>query len=186
MASHSYKRNRPDSDSDPDNLDTVQRIHNDAKETWNQFFELTSTDDQLLITKLSPFAIDKAIRGMVGIVKAIKKIRKPPGSLLIEVATQTQSQNITKIKQLANIPVTVKAHKTFNSSKGVIKTRELDDLTEEEILNYLATQNITTVERIIIRKNGSVIPTGTYILTFGSPKLYHAGIPQDKSRNIYS
>ena len=52
---------------------------------------------------------------------------------------------------------------------GVIRTRELRDLEEEEITEELRPQGVLNVRRIIIKRDGETIKTGTYILTFGRP-----------------
>jgi len=53
----------------------------------------------------------------------VKRMRS--GDLLIEAASA--AQGITKLTSLANTAVTVSAHRTLNTSKGVIKCRELID-----------------------------------------------------------
>ncbi|KAG1713966.1 hypothetical protein GQR58_002026 [Nymphon striatum] len=75
-----------------------------------------------------------------------------------------------KIKILFNIPVTVSPHSSLNYSKGVIRSRELKDCSETELLQELESQGITSVKKISISKNGKRITTGTIILTFNSPE----------------
>ena len=163
MASHKKKRNH-ESDSEPDSSEPSQRVCH-----WVKFFEIVSTDESKPVSKVSPFVIEKTMQSLVGTVKSIKKLRK--GSLLVEVASQAQSKNIVKMDKLANSPVLVSPHKSLNSSKGVIRTRDLDDIPEADILNALEDQNVTSVKRVSIKKGDNIITTGTYILTFGVPEL---------------
>ena len=69
-----------------------------------------------------------------------------------------------------NIKVTVTPHKGLNSSRGVIRTKELADLSEEEIQYELSTQGVTAVKRIVIKRDGASITTNTLILTFDRSK----------------
>ncbi|XP_055943815.1 uncharacterized protein LOC129974989 [Argiope bruennichi] len=117
---------------------------------------------------VSPFLVEKAISGHIGEAKAIRKIRS--GDLLVEVANKKQAQKILKIKSLSTIPVTVSAHRSLNSSKGVITCGELYNEETDEILKELRNQGVTEVRRITIKRNGNVMKTKHLILTFHFPK----------------
>ena len=56
-----------------------------------------------------------------------------------------------------------------NTSKGVIRSRELALATEEEIASALGKQGVIDIRRISIRKGEERIQTNTYILTFNQP-----------------
>ncbi len=75
------------------------------------------------------------------------------------------------LTKLANIEVDVSDDTPLNRSKGVIRTRELDDTDEAEIVDELRSQGVIAAKRMIIRKNDRLIRTGTYILTFGLPTV---------------
>ena len=60
----------------------------------------------------------------------------------------------------------VSVHKTLNSSCGVIRCRELSDMSEIEIRDELKTQGVVEVHRVTVKKEGKVIPTNTLFLTF--------------------
>ena len=125
------------------------------------------------ITKLSPFAIEKAMRGLIGTVQSVKKIFRKDKipELLVEVLTDAQSRNMFKVTHLANVPVVVLEDSRLNQSKGVIRTKELDDVDEDEILEDLKPQGVASVRRMIIKRGDRKITTGTYVLIFGTPKL---------------
>ncbi|XP_055941889.1 uncharacterized protein LOC129971936 [Argiope bruennichi] len=93
------------------------------------------------------------------------------GDLLVEVCSKKQAQQIIKLKALANIPVTVNSHTSLNYSKGVITCGELFNVPLEEITMELKPQGVTHVRQINIRRDGQLLPTKHYILTFHSPKL---------------
>ena len=52
-------------------------------------------------------------------------------------------------------------HKTLNSSRGVIRCRELSVLSEAEIRDELKSQGVVEVHRVAVRKEGKVTPTNT-------------------------
>ena len=59
----------------------------------------------------------------------------------------------------------------LNSSRGVIRCRNLADMSEVEIRDELKDQGVVGVNRVTLKKEGKVIPTNTLFLTFGSPEL---------------
>ena len=69
----------------------------------------------------------------------------------------------------------------MNSSKGVVRSRDLDGTDETEMAANLKSQGVTAVKRVQIRRDGKSILTNTYILTFNSPiapKVIKAGFVQ--------
>ena len=182
------QQKRQHSDSDPDmifdqeELDEIKAQHTKFREQqiskkqnnkyWPKFFQIFTNDDKP-ITTLSPFFLQKAIYGLVGTVKKIQKIfrKEQVPYLLVEVSTHQQSLNIMNVTQLAEVPVVVLEDSKLNSSKGVIRTKELDDMEEEDILEELKPQGVTSVRRMIVQRGGKRIITGTYVLTFGTSEL---------------
>merc|ERR1711879_859097 len=74
-----------------------------------------------------------------------------------------------KIKKICNIPVTISPHKTLNSSKGVVKHTDLKGTTQQEMITELKHEGVTDANNIQITREGKVIPTNTWILTFDTP-----------------
>ena len=70
------------------------------------------------------------------------------------------------MKTFFNLPVTVSEHNTLNSSKGIIRNRDLKGETEQNILEYLKPQGVTAVKRFKIKKGEQLIETNTFLLTF--------------------
>ena len=62
--------------------------------------------------------------------------------------------------------VHVTIHKALNSSRVVIRCRDLSDMTEEEICKDLREQGVVTVRRVTLKKGDTVTPTNTLFLTF--------------------
>ncbi|GFU46489.1 putative RNA-directed DNA polymerase from transposon BS [Trichonephila clavipes] len=80
----------------------------------------------------SPFAIHKAILGIGGEPKSIKRLRS--GDLLIETISDLQTKSFLLAKTFLNSPVNVSPHKTLNSCRGVISEPDLLSTPESEIL----------------------------------------------------
>ena len=95
------------------------------------------------LTKLSPFLVEKAIQGRFGSVKKVSKMKS--GALLVEASRPTQAKMILDTTILINTEVKATAHRSLNTSKGVIRDygRDLYSMTESDILKHeLATQGV--------------------------------------------
>ena len=59
-------------------------------------------------------------------------------------------------------------HKTLNSSKGIIRDRNLKGESEENIKEYLENQGVTNVKRFKVKKIQGYVNTNTILLTFNT------------------
>ena len=118
------------------------------------------------LTKLSPFAVAKSIQGRFGTVNQVKKMKD--GSLLIEASRNVQAQHLLDTQTFLDIEVDAEAHRSLNTSKGVIRDyhQDLRDMTDEQIKMELSSQGVTHVSRFILKKDGKEIKTNTLFLTF--------------------
>ena len=66
-------------------------------------------------------------------------------------------------------PVAVTAHKSLNSSKGIIRNWELARTEPDEIKENVPM--VTDVHRIVVKRNKVEIKTNTLILTFNTPQI---------------
>ncbi|GBN33083.1 hypothetical protein AVEN_7621-1 [Araneus ventricosus] len=89
---------------------------------------------------VSPLLVEKAITSSVGD--------------LVEMESPKQAKEITKLKSLSTIPVTVKPHATLNSCKGGISCGELLNESEEKITEDVKSQGVIHVRHITIRRDG--------------------------------
>ena len=62
-------------------------------------------------------------------------------------------------------------HKSLNISKGVVRSKELSLCTIDKIKKEMKKQGVTEVKRGTIKKEGKLIETNTYIMTFDQPKI---------------
>ena len=163
MAPTNKKRLRDnDQDSDYEN----ERSYN--CNNWPRFLVVELSSDDLLLSKLSPVAVQRGFQAVAGTLKSIKRLRD--GSFLVECGKRAQAQNLLQTNRFVDRPVRVTIHKTLNS-QGVIRCRDLADMTEVEIWDELKDQGVVGVNQVTLKKEGKVIPTNTLFLTFGSPEL---------------
>ena len=178
LSSANKKRQRPDSD-DENNISTVFK----PVDNFARFLVVKSDDTEKPITSLSPFVIEKQIESTIGTPKLVKKLKNQ--TLLVETARKTQTENLLKMKTFFNLPVTVSEHHTLNSSKGIIRNRDLKGESEENIKEYLKDQGVIAVKRFTIKKGNSTIQTNTLLLTFNritvpkSLRIFYRFIPVD-------
>ena len=129
---------------------------------------MTSTDGGKTLSKLSPFAIHKGVRGIAGGEVTIK--RQFSGDIYLTCSKKSQSDNLLKCVLFGGVaPVTVTAHKSLNSSKGVVRNWELARTDPDEIKENIP--SIIDVQRIVVKRNNVEVKTNTLILTFNSPKI---------------
>ncbi|GFT17977.1 uncharacterized protein TNCV_4911311 [Trichonephila clavipes] len=117
----------------------------------------------------SPFAVHKALIGIGGEPKSVKRLRS--GDLLIETNSAIQAKSFLLAKTFLNSPLIVTPHKYLNSCRGVISEPDLLTTSESEILEGFSDQGVIQVSRITMKKNITVFPTKHLILTFNSPNL---------------
>ncbi|XP_055936882.1 uncharacterized protein LOC129966479 [Argiope bruennichi] len=127
------------------------------------------TESKETFHTVSPFLVEKAVVSTLGEVSSIRKLRS--GDLLIEVNSRLQAQQILKLKALATIPVSVTAHTSLNTSKGVITCGELLNTSNEDIIKEFKSEGVIHVRRISIRRDGQLLPTKHLVLTFQTPTL---------------
>ncbi|GBN90266.1 hypothetical protein AVEN_140790-1 [Araneus ventricosus] len=143
-----------------------QRKESNVEKYFDHFFIVQRvSENKKTFHSVSPFLVQKAVVSIIlGEVASVRKLRS--GDLLIEVKSRKQAQQIIKFKALATIPITVSAHTSLNSSKGVVTCGELFNVSVEDISNELKGEGVTHVRRIFIRRDGQLLPTKHLILTF--------------------
>lgn len=133
-----------------------------------KFYVISRADGDF--TTFSLIKLCRMINFKFGKVKSFKKIDQGK-KILVESIDILQASAIRDAIQLDNIPINVSAHRTLNSSKGVITCRHLMDCSETEILEELETQGVTSVKIIQRKIKEELTPTSTIILTFDTPIL---------------
>ncbi|MCB4784585.1 MAG: hypothetical protein LGB69_08390, partial [Sulfurovum sp.] len=90
-----------------------------------------------------------------GTLKSIKRLRD--GSFLVECGKRAQAQNLLQTNRFIDRPVKVSIRKTLNSSRGVIRCRDLADMPEVEIRDELRDQGVVGVNRVTMKKDGVLV-----------------------------
>lgn len=157
----------PVSGTQPQCEETIKRSK--TSHAFAKFIIIEAVDKEKPITKLSPFVIEKQLSSILGTPKSVKSLKNQ--TLLVECNTKNQAENLLGTKSFFNNKVRVYPHPTLNSSRGVIRCKELSVCSLEVIKEELADQGVTDVKRISIKRNGEVIQTNTYLLTFDRPVL---------------
>ncbi len=129
-------------------------------EAYNKFYVLQSQVSDKPLSKLSPFIIEKCIQANLGTVDKVSKMQS--GCLLIELNRPSQVKSIEALKNFFNIPILVSVHRSLNTCRGVVFSRELAALEDSEITDELKNQNV--VSSYTMKKQGSKL--NTIILTF--------------------
>src|SRR5215469_1219909 len=150
---------------------------------YQRIFVIKADEPNRNICEMSPFLIEKAIKGTVGTVKNVRKLRS--GLLLVEVASEAQARTIMNVKQLHDMQIKVSPHRSLNSCTGVITSTELSKLKEEEIKAELEEIGVSKVKIITTRQGVDRVNTSTMILTFRGtylPIYIYAGYMRIKVR----
>ena len=118
------KRTRQDEDSDSGSDNEPSMI----KDKWPRFIVVKSASEENSFSQLSPFTVQKGFKTRAGTLKNAKRLRDGP--FLVECSRRAQADNLLRTVNFADRPVHVFVRKTLNSSRGVIRCRELSDMSE--------------------------------------------------------
>ena len=148
-------------------IDDEQTQQKTSSDSWPRFIVLEAPHPTAPLSKLSPFVVAKGIQGKFGTVEKITKMKS--GALLIQATRTSQARQILATTELHGMPVTASAHRTLNSSKGVIRVKDYHKdflfMADEDIVQELSDQGVTDVSRFILKKDGESIKTNTLFVT---------------------
>ncbi|GFU62877.1 uncharacterized protein TNCV_3520141 [Trichonephila clavipes] len=117
----------------------LPNINKDTIATNSRFLILSLPNHEM--SRKSPFAIQKALKGIGGDPKSVKKLRS--GDLLIETVSALQTKSFLSAKVFLDCPLIVTPHRSLNSCRGVISEPDLLCASEAEILEGLSDQGVT-------------------------------------------
>ena len=123
------------------------------------------------LTKCNIFSVGKWFEGVSS--QLVGRFWKEGNIFIVDSPSAKVSEMLMKRNGTTFITLKIKvsAHRSMNSSKGVIWCPDLESLPEEEILENLLDQGVAKVERCRRTKGGLKVPTPTLFLTFNKPKL---------------
>lgn len=111
-------------------------------------------------THYQTFIIEKYLTAAVQ--ESMKTIRN--NTFTVKVKNKKYAELLLRTTALHNMKIKAYPHKSLNTSKGVVRSLELDNCTIDENKKKLKKQFITDVKRITIKKNSQELNTNTYIL----------------------
>ena len=107
--------------------------------------------------------------GICGEPKDIKRERN--GSLVLTITDEKKKDKLLATKEMLGMRVKCYMHRTANRSRGVIRSRELWGLKDEEITEGLKSQGVIETRRIKIKRDDQLIDTNSFILTFSTKRI---------------
>jgi len=138
-------------------------------EHFSRWLVIQATDDnRQSFNRLSPFVIGKALKCQVGTLETVKRLQR--GDLLVQTNNRSYSELLLGMTSLADVPVKVSPHRSLNSSKGVVRSRDLARCDKEEIVSGLKNQGVTDAVIISVKSGSERRITNTVILTFNTPQ----------------
>ena len=149
--------------------------HHQSNSTVNQTFAryliLSHSDRSKDITKINPYAIEKAMSVLIAGHFTITRYER---TKLIEVYVRSKRQSETLVAATEldctefKIPITVTKHRTKNTSKGVVHCDFFANTPKSKLLADMAADKVIDIYRFKETKNGVEIPKDSYCLTFDS------------------
>ena len=124
------------------------------------------------LTKCNIFAIKKWFLGISSMLQG--KIRKMAGGgFLVECPNSRVAKLLLRRNgcEFISLKIKVSAHRSLNSSKGVIWCPDLEGYDDAEILDDIKNKGVTQVERCFKKRGGLRVPTHTFFVTFCKPTL---------------
>ena len=101
---------------------------------YSPYLVIVPTNGKL--NTMSVFGISKALKES-GVCSQKSVNRLGNGSILVQVSSPFEAENLKKITAFGGTPVTVEPHRSLNRSRGVIRDRELIGCTEEEMVENI-------------------------------------------------
>ena len=127
---------------------------------------------QYLLLKIANRSLLYLRSFQIGTLKTIKRLQR--GDVLVETDGQLYSARLQELSELVGVPVQVTPHRSLNTCKGVIRSREVAACSVEEIVRELKPQRVTDATIISVRDGSATRRTNTAILSFAlSRPLQH-------------
>ena len=157
---HQTKRSCPDSSRSDDEIVT---------EHFPRWLVIQSRDDnRQSLDHVSVFAIGKSPKAQISTLDIVKGLQR--GDLLVQSNNKKYSEMLLGMTSLADMPVKVCPHRSLNSRKGAVRSRDLACCTKEEIISELKNQGVTDAVIISVKNGNERRITNTVILTFNTPQ----------------
>ena len=146
-------------------------IPSQSGQCWPRFVVVEAENPSEPLSKLSPWAIQKGFEGISPSITNIKCLGKNLGQFLVECPSEKISKMIMARNGTAFVDrkIKVSAHRTLNTSKGVVTSKIMGSFDLDHLTKGLEDQGVTNVQRLTKGKGADANPTNTYFLTFATP-----------------
>ena len=141
---------------------------------------LVFTSEQCRLTSLSPFQRREGC-DRFGKIKRCEKLRD--GGIEVEFVDEKEAGKALSAthfsftvktetgRQETKVPITVTAHRTKNSSQGVVYCTDLEGVSNDDIADGLAECGVSSARRIMTKRRGTWVPTHSVVLSFNQEEL---------------
>lgn len=168
-------------------MSTMERVtesttsKNNLEDTKNEISDyykminITLLDENDNFKILSPFKINKSLN-LISETWDFIKYSNSHKTLTIKETNDTKFQNFLKLNKIKinGVSYNIKVHELLNNTnanKGVIYSKYLLTVSDDEILSNLKSQNVSEIYRYKkLISNGTWIDTGSFALTFSNKK----------------
>ena len=116
---------------------------------FSKWFVVQPADDKISLNSLTAFTLGQALKAQIGTLVTVRHLQL--GDILIPTDNPTYASMLQKMESLAHVPVKVTPQRTLNSSKGVVRLRELASCDVAEITSELKSQGVTDAVIISVR-----------------------------------
>ena len=113
--------------------------------------------------------VQTCLRGILGKEKLDKANFLRDGSLMVKTKNPSQTEKLMGLKQMMGEACEVFRDQKLNTSRGTIRAYDLEDLSDDEIVQWLGEFGVVQAKRFTRRVAGNTVPTPTVLLTFDMP-----------------
>ena len=129
-----------------DKLATGNNNFND----YERFFILQGKDQRL--NEISAINLYQAVKQVTGQKpENMRRLQSNTNHILIQTANAEQSRRLRNLQNIHGAPVEITPHKTLNTTKGTVISRESKLSNNDELKNWLAESNIHEFRRIPLK-----------------------------------
>ena len=149
-------------------LEAYNMLFQNPEPYFDRFFTIRFPV-QNISADLNVIRAELDIKTAIGKPKKIIKANR--NSLLIEAATKAQSEKISRLHSIADLPVTVSPFSRLNTERGIVRSKAMGQCTREELLECLSGQGVVDLQRLKTRRDGELVDLDTYVVTFQATSL---------------
>ena len=178
--------NKPDEDMDADNTpdkgsssNTEEITDHGFRNVYLNVIDFKGPD----IRKSDPYALQEAMSKAISEYKACKPLKS--GSLLVEVESFEQVKQLLAIEEFLKIKVKPKIANNIGSLKGVIFEPRIIHKDTNDLCERWKKFGVIQVDKNTTRdKDGNIVPTGMFTLTFKGETLPERIFIGDQSKRV--